>query len=69
MEITYPILIGWATFRPLLLGYFSTVVNITFKSDHRLDDLITVSGLSRSTFFEHQRRLNEPNKYAHLKKL
>ncbi len=27
MEITYPILIEWATFRPLLLGYFSTVVN------------------------------------------
>lgn len=42
---------------------------ITFKSDHRLDDVITVSGLSRSTFFEHQRRLNEPDKYAHLKKL
>ncbi|WP_431831228.1 IS3 family transposase [Corynebacterium pseudodiphtheriticum] len=42
---------------------------ITVKSDHRLDDLITVSGLSRSTFFEHQRRLDEPDKYAHLKKL
>ncbi|ART21646.1 hypothetical protein CBE89_09135 [Corynebacterium striatum] len=25
--------------------------------------------MARSTFFEHQRRLNEPDKYAHLKKL
>lgn len=31
--------------------------------------MIAVSGLSRSTFFEHQRRLDEPDKYAHWKKL
>ncbi|MFS0253547.1 hypothetical protein ACL1C9_07630 [Corynebacterium striatum] len=31
MEITFPILIEWATIRPLLLGYFSTVINTFFK--------------------------------------
>ncbi|MDY5128256.1 hypothetical protein ACRQF6_05890 [Actinotignum sp. GS-2025f] len=27
IEITHPILLGWATFRPLVLGYFSTAAN------------------------------------------
>ncbi|MBG9260351.1 transposase, partial [Corynebacterium belfantii] len=40
---------------------------ITFKSDHRLDDLLAVSGLARSTFFDHQRRRDLPDKYADLK--
>ncbi|MHC9754755.1 IS3 family transposase [Corynebacterium diphtheriae] len=40
---------------------------ITLKSEHRLDDLIAVSGLARSTFFDHQRRLDLPDKYADLK--
>ncbi|CQD14544.1 hypothetical protein U2A4042590069 [Corynebacterium striatum] len=31
METTFPILIEWATIRPLLLGYFSTVINTFFK--------------------------------------
>ncbi|WP_241880269.1 IS3 family transposase [Corynebacterium diphtheriae] len=40
---------------------------ITLKSEHRLDDLIAVSGLARSTFFDHQRRFDLPDKYADLK--
>ncbi|CAB0621971.1 DDE domain-containing protein [Corynebacterium diphtheriae] len=40
---------------------------ITLKSDHRLDDLLAVSGLARSTFFDHQRRFDLPDKYADLK--
>lgn len=31
--------------------------------------MIAVSGLARSTFFDHQRRLNESDKYVHLKEL
>ncbi|PSA84282.1 hypothetical protein BT093_11770, partial [Corynebacterium diphtheriae] len=40
---------------------------ITLKAEHRLDDLIAVSGLARATFFDHQRRFDLPDKYADLK--
>ncbi|TDO50423.1 putative transposase [Kribbella sp. VKM Ac-2571] len=40
---------------------------IALKAEHRLDVLLEVSGLARSTFFYHQNRLAQPDPRAELK--
>ncbi|MGJ4082155.1 IS3 family transposase [Corynebacterium macclintockiae] len=40
---------------------------VILKSHHRLEYLLEAAGIPRSTFFYHQKRLNEPDKYAVLK--
>lgn len=40
---------------------------VSLKAEHRLDDLLDVAGLARSTFFYHQARLNAPDPQAELK--
>jgi putative transposase len=40
---------------------------ISLKAEHRLDVLLAVSGLARSTFFYHQARRQAPDPYAELK--
>ena len=40
---------------------------VSLKAEHRLDVLLEVAGLSRSTFFYHQARLSIPDPQAELK--
>lgn len=40
---------------------------IALRAQHRLDVLIEVAGLARSTFFYHQARLHRPDPHAELK--
>jgi len=40
---------------------------IALRADHRLDVLLEVAGLARSTFFYHQARLDRPDPHAELK--
>lgn len=40
---------------------------VSLKAEHALADLLTVSGLARSTFFYHQARLDAPDPHAELK--
>lgn len=40
---------------------------IALKADHRLSVLLQVAGLARSTFFYHQKRLNDPDPRQELK--
>lgn len=40
---------------------------IALKADYRLDLLLQIAGLARSTFFYHQARLNRPDPQADLK--
>ena len=40
---------------------------VSLKAQYRLDVLLDVAGLARSTFFYHQARLDRPNKHAALK--
>jgi putative transposase len=40
---------------------------VTLKAEHALTDLLAVARLSRSTFFYHQARLDDPDRHAALK--
>lgn len=40
---------------------------IALRADHRLETLLEVAGLARSTFFYHQARLGRPDPHAELK--
>lgn len=40
---------------------------LALRADHRLDVLLEVAGLARSTFFYHQARLDRPDPHAELK--
>ncbi len=40
---------------------------VSLKDEHRLDVLLQVAGLARSTFFYHQARLDDPDPHADLK--
>ena len=40
---------------------------VSLKAEHRLDVLLQVAGLARSTFFYHQARLDDPDPHADLK--
>lgn len=42
---------------------------VFLKSDYKLGDLLEAAGLARSTFFYHQARLDQPDKYAELKQV
>ena len=39
---------------------------VACKADHRLDVLLSVAGLARSTFFYHQARISAPDRHAGL---
>jgi putative transposase len=41
---------------------------IALRAEHRLDVLLEIAGLARSTFFYHQARLDRPDPHAELKK-
>lgn len=40
---------------------------VALKAEHRLEDLLQAAGLSRSTFFYHQARLDQPDPHEDLK--